>query len=262
MGIAGAPPGVRSVVVERPDGALVAWLTVENPAKLNVLNRALIGQLTAAVEPLAGAPDLRAVVLTGAGTRAFIGGADIGEMAGLDPASARDFITALHRACAALRALPVPVIARIRGHCLGAGLEVAASCDLRLAAADARFAMPEVAVGVPSVIEACLLPGLIGWGQTRRLVLTGEAIDAAEALAHGLVERVVPVGELDAAIEAWLDAIVAAGPVAIRAQKALIRRWERMPIDAAIDAGIEAFAESYRGAEPKTFMTRFLTRPR
>lgn len=92
-------------------------------------------------------------------------------------------MTLVHETCAAFRDLPVPVLARIEGYVLGAGLEVAASCDLRLTAADARFGMPEVLIGIPSVVEAALLPTLIGWGRARRLLLTGETITANQALA-------------------------------------------------------------------------------
>jgi len=100
-----------------------------------------------------------------------------------------------------LRELPVPVIARVNGYALGAGLEVAAACDLRIASSNAVFGMPEVKVGIPSVVEAALLPGLIGWGRTRELLLFGENIDAATALAWGLVEQVVSQSELDAAVK-------------------------------------------------------------
>src|SRR5689334_11003081 len=142
-------------------------------------------------------------------------------MATLDEGGAREFITLLHRACDALRRLPVPVIARIEGYALGAGLEVAAACDIRIASENARFGMPEVKVGIPSVIEAALLPSLIGWGRTRRLLLTGETVDAATALRWGLVEEVVPPAALDMAVERSLDAILACGPRAIRLQKEL-----------------------------------------
>jgi enoyl-CoA hydratase/carnithine racemase len=207
-------------------------------------------------------PDMRAIVLTGAGDRAFIGGADIAEMVALDPATARTFITGLHEVCAALRDAPVPVIARIQGYCLGGGLEVAASCDIRVAASDASFGMPEAGVGVPSVIEAALLPGMIGWGKTRELLFTGAIIDAAEALACGLVEKVVPPAALDHAVAAWLDGIVASGPEAIRAQKALIRKWQSLPLDDAISAGIDAFSDAYRTDEPRRRMQAFLDRKR
>ena len=99
----------------------------------------------------------------------------------------------------------MPVIARVNGYCFGAGLEIAASCDMRAAADTARFGMPEVLFGLPSGMEACLLPQLIGWGKTRELVFTGRHIDAREAADCHLVERVVPAGELDAAVEDWVD---------------------------------------------------------
>ncbi len=176
-----AAKGEAQILVarERREAGVVARLTVDNQAKLNVLDSRLTDALRQAVEGLAAQPELRAVVLTGAGSRAFIGGADIRELAALTPATARRFITGLHALCAALQALPVPVIARIRGYCLGAGLEIAAACDLRAAAEDARFAMPEVRVGIPSVIEAALLPRLVGMGRARELVLTGAAIAQA-----------------------------------------------------------------------------------
>ena len=243
-------------------GGLVAWVTIDNRAKLNVLGSRLIGELRATLEALAAEPDLRAVVLTGAGTRAFIGGADIGEMAALTPETARTFITGLHTLCAAVRALPVPVIARVRGYCLGAGLEVAAACDLRAASEDARFAMPEVRVGIPSVIEAALLPRLIGAGRAQELVLTGRSVAADEALRIGLVERVAPAAELDGAVEDWLEALLAASPRALAAQKKLAQDWWELPLSESIARSIDAFAQAFEGAEPATMMRAFLERKR
>ncbi|HVC59037.1 MAG TPA: enoyl-CoA hydratase [Acetobacteraceae bacterium] len=246
----------------RQDARGVAWVTIENAAKLNTLNRAAMAALIAAVERLAEDAALRAVVLSGAGTQAFIGGADIGEMAVLDAASARDFITLVHRSCDVLRRLPVPAIACIQGWTLGAGLEVAAACDLRVAGSAARFGMPEVRVGVPSVVEAALLPGLIGWGRTRRLLLTGETIDAATALSWGLVEEVVPAAQLNAAVERALAGILASGPRAIRLQKRLIGDWETLPLGAAIQRGIDCFVAAWETDEPRGLMQRFLERQR
>ena len=122
----------------------------------------------------------------------------------------------------------MPVIARIDGYALGAGLELAAACDLRVASERAMFGMPEVRVGIPSVVEAALLPKLIGHGRARRLLLTGETIGAAEALAWGLVDAVAPPEGLDAAVERFAAAILAGGPQAIRLQKALILDWEEL----------------------------------
>jgi enoyl-CoA hydratase/carnithine racemase len=215
------------------------------------------------MERLAGRETLRAVVVTGAGAKAFIGGADIGAMAAIeDRNAAEDFIRLVHRCCTAVRDCPVPVIARINGWTLGAGLELAAACDLRLAVETARFGMPEVRVGIPSVVEAALLPGLIGWGRTRRLLLLAETIGAAEAERWGLVEQVAPAEALDAALEEWLTQLCANGPRAVRIQKALIRRWEDLPLREAIAAGIPAFADAWESDEPRRLMRRFLDRAR
>jgi enoyl-CoA hydratase/carnithine racemase len=161
-----------------------------------------------------------------------------------------------------VRDCPVPVIGRINGWTLGAGLELAAACDMRIAATTARFGMPEVRVGIPSVVEAALLPGLIGWGRTRRLLLLAETIDAAEAERWGLVERVVAPEALDAAVAEWIDHLCAAGPLAIRNQKALIRQWEGLPVGEAIAAGIPAFARAWDTEEPRRMMRGFLERRR
>ncbi len=249
---------IRLEVENRGEAGRVATVTVDNPAKLNILDPAGIAALEHMFEGLAKDETLRVVVLSGAGNRAFIGGADIRAMATLQPESARTFITGLHRACDAIRKLPVPVIARIEGYALGAGLEIAASCDLRIAADNARFGMPEVKVGIPSVIEAALLPRLIGWGRARWLLYAGELIDAVEAERWGLVERVVPSAGLDAALAACIAAILTAGPRAIRLQKALIRDWEERSLSAAIERGIDAFADAYSTAEPRERMERFL----
>ena len=127
-------PQLHVTIDETDARGLVARITIDYPSHLNILNTSLILALTEAVNSLRAHDRLRVVILTGAGDRAFIGGADIREMVGLDVASAREFISRLHLACAALRTLPVPVIARVSGYCLGAGLEVAASYDLRVAA--------------------------------------------------------------------------------------------------------------------------------
>jgi enoyl-CoA hydratase len=254
----GSTPSLTLEIEERDGKGRIARLAVNHPGKLNILNRALIDELAAKVEALASDAGLRALVLTGAGERAFIGGADIRDLAALDQASAAPFITALHRTCTALRHLPVPVIARIHGYTLGAGLEVAAACDLRIASEHARFGMPEVKIGIPSVIEAALLPNLIGWGRTRRLLLTGETIDAREAERWGLVEWCVPAAQLDAAVEELLQAILSCGPAALRLQKTLIREWEDLPMSQAIERGVTRFADAFATDEPQRMMGGFL----
>lgn len=250
------------VRIEDRKPGTVARVAIANAAKLNTLDSALMLAFVAEVEALAKRDDLRAVVLTGAGERAFIGGANITEMASLDADKAEAFITLVHRTCNALRECPVPVIARVNGYTLGAGLEVAAACDLRIASSNAVFGMPEVKVGIPSVVEAALLPGLIGWGRTRELLIFGENIDAQTALAWGFVEQVVAPAELNAAVDARLDALMPAGPQAVRLQKKLIRDWENMTLDQAVRAGIASFRQAYATDEPASMMGAFVNRAR
>ena len=236
---------------ERLEGGHVAHVVIDNAAKLNTLHRALMVELVEWIERLEADKELRLVVLRGAGERAFVGGADITELAALDRDSARDFITLIHRCCDGFRQLPVPVIARIDGYCLGGGLELAAACDMRIASTRAQFGMPEVRIGIPSVVEAALLPQLIGHGRARRLVLTGETIGAEQALAWGLVDAVAPVAELDQTVAHFAAMILAGGKQALRIQKALIADWQDLSTSAAIARGIDAFVEAYDTDEPR-----------
>jgi enoyl-CoA hydratase/carnithine racemase len=243
--------GVSVTREDRPEGGHLVRFTIDNATKLNALNRELMVEIVEAVQALETDPELRLVILTGAGERAFVGGADINDLATLDPESAREFITLVHRCCDGFHRLPVPVIARIDGYALGGGLELAAACDLRVASDRAMFGMPEVRVGIPSVVEAALLPQLIGYGRTRRLLLTGVMIDAEEALAWALVDAVVSPDRLDTVVERFAAAILAGGPQAIRLQKKLILDWEELPTGAAVARGIEIFAEAYESDEPR-----------
>ena len=247
---------------ERPEGGRIARLTIDNRTKLNILNRALMSEIVETIPRLALDPKLRLAILTGAGGRAFVGGADIAEIAALDHAAARSFITLVHRCCDAFRRLPVPVVARLDGYALGAGLELAAACDLRVASEGSVFGMPEVAIGIPSVVEAALLPKLIGPGRARRLLLTGEAIGATEALEWGLVDAVAPVDGLDDAVDRFVRPILAAGPRAVRLQKSLILDWEQFPIGAAIERGIDCFVSAFDSDEPARMAGAALARLR
>ena len=247
---------------DSPHGGRVATVCHDNADKLNVIDGEGAAALAAAVRRASESHDVRAIVLRGAGGRAFIGGADIRVMVDLTPETSRAFIASLHDVCAAIRHAPVPVVARLSGYCLGAGLEIAASCDLRAADATAKFGMPEVQVGLPCVIEAALLPRLVGWGRAARLVYTGETIGAEQAYDWGLVETLVPEGELDNALARSVDMICAAGPAAIRLQKALLRDWEELPLRDAVERGIDSLAQAFASAEPRERMRAFLDRKR
>jgi enoyl-CoA hydratase/carnithine racemase len=241
---------------DRPGGR-VATVIIDNQRRLNCLASPTIIRLTQAFRTLSEDPALRAVILTGAGDKAFIGGADLRELGASDADAVRLFITRLHQACLAIRECPVPVIGRVNGFCLGAGLEVAASCDMRVSSDNAIYGMPEVHMGLPSVIEAALLPGLIGWGKTREILITGETFAAEAALAMGFVQRVVPAAGLDAAVDHWLGLIGRATPKAVRNQKALMNRWERVSVEEGVYAGIDAISEAYTTGEPQAAIRAF-----
>jgi enoyl-CoA hydratase len=249
---------VAELTVER-DGRL-ARVTLRRPP-LNILTPGLIAELGTAFRELASQPDLGVVVLAGA-ERAFSAGVDVHAMRDLDPPAARAFIAALHETIDGVRALPAPVVARLHGHVLGGALELVAACDLRLAAASCRLGMPEIRVGIPSVIEAALLPGLIGWGRTAELLLTGGTIDAAEAERWGLVNRAVPDAALDREVDAWVGRLLALPPAALRLQTELLRRWRRLDLDGAIALSMDAFAMAYATDEPRRAMQGFLDRRR
>src|SRR3954465_13351383 len=236
--------------------------TICNAGSRTILESPVINGLREGLESLATDRQIRALVISGQSEKSMIGWADIKEMAGLDQASAEKFITGLRDLCEAVRAFPAPVIARMPGWCLGGGLEFATACDFRIAAHDARFGMPEVRVGIPSVIHAALLPRLIGWGRTRWLVMTAENIDAPTALAWGLVDVVAPPAGLDAAVERTVQALLDCAPEALRAQKALLRQWEELPLKESIDLSIPVFGQSYLTGEPQRLMQGFIDRKR
>lgn len=245
------------VLVVRDGG--VATVTLSRPDKRNAVSSAVAADVAVAFRDLSTDPTLRVVLLNGAGP-SFCAGADVREMATLDPTSAAAFIRGLHQAILAVMDCPVPVVAAIHGACVGAGLELVAGADLRIAADEAHFAMPEVLVGIPSVIEAALLPRLIGRGRSARLVLTGETISAATAERWGLVEEVVPHADLAARAAALVSAIDGADPAAIRAQKRLCRQWDTLPIAEAVEASVAVFAASYATDAPRRRMAAMLER--
>ncbi len=256
--IASIPTFAHALVTRDERG--VYTLQIHDAKSLNILASAVTLSLIEAARWIAAQEDARAVVIRGTGERAFIGGANIYEMAELDPQGAREFITRLRDLCDAVAEIPVPTIARICGFCLGAGMELASACDIRLGSDDAVFGMPEVRVGIPSVIHALLLPGQIGPGATNWLLLTGETVDADQALRWGFLQFACKVGELDALVERTIKPIVASGSRAVRSQKALLRYWSESSVVAGLDRSVAAFGESFTTDEPQRYMEPFVGR--
>jgi enoyl-CoA hydratase len=219
----------------------VTRIFLNRPEKVNALHAAALDSLLQIVKGLEADPNLRVVVLGGRG-KAFCGGADVQELSALNASNAGVFVQKIHAVCAAIRGLPVPVVARLHGAVIGAGLEIAAACDLRIAAEGTRFSMPEVRLGIPSVVEAALLPRLMGSGRAAWLVLTGEAIDARRACEWGLIEEVGG----DDAVEALVRSLMKNDPGALRMQKRLLQLWEEAPLARSIEESIELFGEAHR----------------
>jgi len=210
----------------------IALITINRPDKLNALNDQVMADLAAVAERLATGDDIRGAILTGAGPKAFVAGADIGDLVAQGPFDGK--ARAL-RGQAVLRRLETcgkPVIAAVNGFALGGGCELAMACHLRIASENAKFGQPEVKLGIaPGYGGTQRLPRLVGKGVALQLILTGETIDAREAHRIGLVNKVVPPAELLAEAEQLLRGILAMGPLAVRLALEAVDRGLEMSLD-------------------------------
>ncbi|MBA3557497.1 MAG: enoyl-CoA hydratase/isomerase family protein [Gemmatimonadaceae bacterium] len=194
----------------------IAFITVNRPEKLNALNDATISELGEAIEEARSRDDVGGIILTGAGTKAFVAGADIAELAEQGPVDGRERSLRGQRIFTRFETSPKPTIAAINGYALGGGCELALACHIRIASEGAKLGLPETNLGIgPGYGGTQRLPRLVGKGRALQLILTGEMIDAAEAYRIGLVNKVVPSGELLSAAEAAMRQILAKGPVAV-----------------------------------------------
>jgi enoyl-CoA hydratase len=213
----------QSVVLEMTRG--VASLEIRRPESLNALNGEVLRELSDAVKVLRASSDVSVVVLRSAGEKAFVAGADIKEMASLSPDEARRFSELGSRTFQALSELPQIVIARVQGFALGGGLELALSADFIVASSKARFGLPEVSLGIiPGFGGTQLLSRRIGVARALEWITTAEKYGAEEALAAGVVNRVVPPEELERVLNGIVEAILRNGPGAVQAAKRLARR--------------------------------------
>ncbi|RXS98132.1 enoyl-CoA hydratase-related protein [Silvibacterium dinghuense] len=223
----------ESLLVETHEA--VVRVTLNRPKVLNALNRHLLAELDAVIDAIAADSAIRAVILTGAGEKAFAAGADIAELARLGAAEGQQLALEGQRILARLETLGVPVIAAVNGFALGGGCELAMACTLRIAAETARFGQPEVKLGlIPGYGGTQRLPRLIGHGAALRLVLTGEIISATEALRIGLVDEVVPAADLLARVETVAATIAANAPFAVRQAIASLYGGADLPLDRAL----------------------------
>ena len=236
----------------------IAWMTIHGRGDLNLLGLQVFRELNLRLDEVASDQRARVIILQGAGDRAFSAGVDLQEMKALTPLTAEEFIRTLHQATRKLITSPLPAVAAIQGPCLGGALELALACDLRISSDDASFGLPEVRVGLPSVIEASLLPRTIGLGRARALVLTGESVNAHEALGMGLVDQVTPKSRLVEQAANAVQGFMRMSPYVLAVQKDVISKWLEMGEEDAAEYSIKAFALCFATGHPQEAMNAFL----
>jgi enoyl-CoA hydratase len=236
-----------------------ATVTVDRPKSLNALDTRTLQELEKAAADLAGREGLRGVILTGAGEKAFVAGADIAEMNGMDADRARHFGALGQRVMDVIAALPVPVVAAVNGFALGGGCELALACDFIYASENARFGLPEVSLGVlPGFGGTQRLTRLLGRARAKELIFTGDVIDAAKAREIGLVMDVVPLPNLLAHARAALERIAKKGPLAVRRAKEAIDRGADLELADGLTIERQLFSDLFDSADRREGMKAFL----
>ena len=246
----------ETLLVERR--GRVAIVTINRPEKRNALNIQTRAEGAAALEELREDEGVRVVVFTGAGDKAFIAGADIGEFAGRTAVTQRDVMTG-RSLFTAIDTFPKPVIAMINGYCLGGGCELALACDLRIASERASFGQPEINLGIiPGGGGTQRLTHLVGEGKAMELILTGEIIDAQTAYSYGLVNTVVAAEELEAKTMEIANRIAEKSPVALRMAKEAVKTASRSTLDEGLRREIDLFALCFSSEDKDEGVTAFL----
>jgi enoyl-CoA hydratase len=236
----------------------VATITIDRPEKRNALNAVVRRELVQALDSMEMDDEVRVVVVTGAGDKAFVAGADIGEFAERTPIQQRAAMEG-RRVFDVVATFPKPTIAAINGYALGGGCELALACDLRVAARSARFGQPEVNLGIlPGGGGTQRLPRLVGSGRAMRLILTGELIDAETAERIGLVDEVVDDDTLRERAAALADRIAGHSPVALRLIKEAVRAAAEMPLTAGLAFERELFVTAFSSEDRTEGVAAFL----
>ncbi|HYY41316.1 MAG TPA: enoyl-CoA hydratase-related protein [Pyrinomonadaceae bacterium] len=250
------PQTYETLLVEQRDR--VATITINRPDKRNALNIKTRKEGAAALEELRADENVRVVIITGAGDKAFIAGADIAEFAGRTAVTQRDVMTG-RSLFTAIDTFPKPVIAMVNGYCLGGGCELAMACDLRIASERASFGQPEINLGIiPGGGGTQRLTHLVGEGKAMELILTGEIINAQAAHAIGLVNMVVPHEDLVAKTMELANRIAEKSPIALRLAKEAVKTAARSSLDEGLRREIDLFALCFSSADKDEGVQAFL----
>jgi enoyl-CoA hydratase len=236
----------------------LSTLTINRPDKRNALNQATRDEILHALDSLQESADSRVLVVTGAGDKAFIAGADIGEFEGRTPLTQRDSMKG-RRIFDAVEDFPKPVIAMINGFCLGGGMELALACDLRFAGDNAKLGQPEINLGIiPGGGGTQRLTRLVGEGKAMELILTGDVVDAAQAKEIGLVNDVFPSAELRSRVQALAVRIAEKSPVALRTAKEAVKTAARMNLREGLDRETDLFCLTFGSVDKAEGVRAFL----
>ena len=250
----------QNLLLDRPEPG-VHLLTINRPRALNALNAATLVEIEQAIAEIAADGAVRALLITGAGDRAFVAGADIAEMQDFSVAEAREFSSLGMRVMRAVEELPVPAIALVNGFCLGGGCELALACDWIVASESAVFGQPEVNLGIPPGFGGTQrLPRRIGAARALELLTTARQVKAAEALSIGLVNHVCAAGALREKGMELARAIAARAPVAVRLAKRAVRGGRELDLAAACALETGCFAEAFGTADRREGMAAFLAK--
>jgi enoyl-CoA hydratase len=241
------------------DKASIATLTVNRPTALNALNREVLEEMARVIREVRHDASVRVLIVTGAGDRAFVAGADIAAMSKMSAADGLDFSRLGHRVMESFEDLAIPVIAAVNGFALGGGLELALACDLIVASDKARFGQPEINLGlIPGFGGTQRLAHRIGHNKARELIMTGEMFDAPTALAWGLANQVVPAAELTEAARTLAKKIESKSAFALRQAKAALRAAFTMEEDAGLRFEQQAFGVVFSSEDRVEGTTAFV----
>jgi len=236
----------------------IAFLIFKGNRDLNLLHPDLVLDMARAIEALGNNPDVRVLIIRGHGERAFSGGVDVHKMKSLSPIKAERFIRSLHGLMRKIMTLRQPVIASVQGPCLGGAMELVMACDLRIAADDSLFGLPEIRVGIPSVIEASLLSKFIGLSKARELILTGDIIDAPEAEKLGLINKVVSRENLEKETRIMAARLLNLSPHILSVQKDIMDKWLNLSEEQGAEYSAKAFALCFATEDQKEGMKAFM----
>lgn len=240
-----------------PEGPVLR-VTLARPDVLNAIDDRMLREIREVLAASADDPNVRVVLVDAEGERAFSAGIDVAYVKDLTGLAIRDVGMELHRTFLALRTHPKPIVAAVDGLCLGAGLELAVSCDLIVASERSRFGLPNIDRGIPAIVEAAILPLAVGIQGARELAYTGEFWDAAKAERRGLVHAVVSAEDFAPEVERWCGLLASKPPTALALQKEIVHKWMTTDLEAAIDFSINTVVLAFGTRGQQEGMTSFL----